>query len=296
MTVETGYLCWCWFEELYQVLNEDDFNKVDLSVRGELPEPYFKQITCTFNPWSEKHWSKKRFFDVKEPDNILALTTNYMLNEFFDAADKKLYEDMKIKFPRRYRVEGLGEWGISEGLVYDNWEEKNFDYKEIIQQRPGIESGNGLDFGYTTDPTGFIRFLIDLKEKEIFIFDEHYQAGMLNNQIADMLKYKGCEKEIITADSAEPKSIAEIKGYGIRRIKAAVKGKDSVQNGIQFLKQFRIYVHPKCTNTALEFSNYAYDKNKEGKLMNSPIGDYNHIMDAMRYGAERFITTNTFRW
>lgn len=154
ITVEKGFLCWAWFEEAFQVMNEDDFNKIDMSIRGELPEGYFKQITLTFNPWSEKHWLKKRFFD--NPDNnTLALTTNYMCNEWLGEDDIKLFESIKENNPRRYKIEGLGEWGIAEGLVYENFEELEFNVEEI-SKKTGVISLFGLDFGYTNDPTAFI--------------------------------------------------------------------------------------------------------------------------------------------
>lgn len=283
ITVEHGYLCWCWFEEAFQVMNEDDFNKVDMSIRGELPPGYFKQITLTFNPWSEKHWIKKRFFDVKD-DDILALTTNYMCNEFLGDDDRIIFEKMKKNNPRRYKIEGLGEWGIAEGLVYENWEELDFDYREI-SKRKGVVSAFGLDFGYTNDPTAFIALLVDDINKEIYIFDEHYQKAMTNSMIAEMIKYKGYHKERITADSAEPKSIDEIKKLGINRIKAAAKGKDSILNGIQFIQDYKIYIHPKCSNTVVEISNYVWST-KEGVVVNKPIDDYNHLMDALRYALE----------
>lgn len=288
ITVEHGYLCWVWFEELYQINSETDFNMVDMSIRGLVPEPLFKQITGTFNPWNEKHWIKKRFFD-EASDNTLAMTTNYMCNEFLGEDDVKLFEEMKEKNPRRYSVEGLGNWGIAEGLVYDNWEEREFDVSELIQQRPYILSAYGLDFGYTADPTAFTAMLVDKEKLEIYIFDEHYQKGMLNNQIAEMLEYKGYGKEEIIADSAEPKSIEEIRRLGIRRIKAARKGKDSVLNGIQFLQQYKIIIHPKCVNHILEFNNYAWDA-KDGKQLNKPIDEFNHLMDADRYAVEKFIS------
>ncbi|MBI6050384.1 PBSX family phage terminase large subunit [Clostridium perfringens] len=284
ITVEIGYLCWAWFEEAFQIMNEDDFNKVDMSIRGELPPGYFKQITVTFNPWSEKHWLKKRFFDSEDED-ILALTTTYECNEYLGEDDRKLFEKMKEKNPRRYRIEGKGEWGIAEGLVYENFEELEFDLEEI-KKRPGIISIFGMDFGYTHDPTAFICALVDEKEKEIFIFDEHYQKGMSNSDIANMIKYKGYSKEIIIADSAEPKSIDDIKRQGIRRIKAAQKGKDSILNGIQNIQDYKIYVLPKCENTLVELNNYVWDT-KDGRGINKPMDDYNHLMDALRYAMER---------
>lgn len=283
ITVEYGHLCWCWFEEAFQVMNEDDFNKVDMSIRGELPKGYFKQITLSFNPWSEKHWLKKRFFDIKDED-VLAITTNYTCNEFLGEDDKKLFEKMKINNPRRYNIEGLGNWGIAEGLVYSNFEELDFNI-ENIKKRPNVKSAFGLDFGYTNDPTAFIASLIDLDNMEIFIFDEHYQKAMSNKMIADMIKYKGYAKERIVGDSSEPKSIDDIKRQGIYRIKGARKGKDSILNGIQYIQDFKIYVHPKCENTIIELSNYVWDT-KEGNVINKPIDDYNHLMDALRYSLE----------
>ena len=283
ITVEHGHLCWCWFEEAFQIMNEDDFNKVDMSIRGELPKGYFKQITLSFNPWSEKHWLKKRFFDVKDED-VLAITTNYTCNEFLGEDDKKLFEKMKINNPRRYNIEGLGNWGIAEGLVYNNFEELDFNV-ENIKKRPNVKSAFGLDFGYTNDPTAFIASLIDLDNMEIFIFDEHYQKAMSNKDIANMIKYKGYSKERIVGDSSEPKSIDDIKRQGIYRLKGARKGKDSILNGIQYIQDFKIYVHPKCENTLIELSNYVWDT-KEGNVINKPIDDYNHLMDALRYSLE----------
>lgn len=283
ITVEHGHLCWCWFEEAFQVMNEDDFNKVDMSIRGELPKGYFKQITLSFNPWSEKHWLKKRFFDTEDED-VLAITTNYACNEFLGEDDKKLFEKMKINNPRRYNIEGLGNWGIAEGLIYNNFEELDFDIEEI-KKRENIKSAFGLDFGYTNDPTAFIASLIDLDNMEIFIFDEHYQKAMSNKDIANMIKYKGYSKERIIGDSSEPKSIDDIKRQGIYRLKGARKGKDSILNGIQYIQDFKIYVHPKCENTLIELSNYVWDA-KEGNVINKPIDDYNHLMDALRYSLE----------
>ena len=283
ITVEHGHLCWCWFEEAFQIMNEDDFNKVDMSIRGELPKGYFKQITLSFNPWSEKHWLKKRFFDVKDED-VLAITTKYTCNEFLGEDDKKLFEKMKLNNPRRYNIEGLGNWGIAEGLVYSNFEELDFNVEDI-KKRPNVKSAFGLDFGYTNDPTAFIASLIDLDNMEIFIFDEHYQKAMSNKDIANMIKYKGYSKERIIGDSSEPKSIDDIKRQGIYRLKGARKGKDSILNGIQYIQDFKIYVHPKCENTLIELSNYVWDT-KEGNVINKPIDDYNHLMDALRYSLE----------
>lgn len=283
ITVEKGYLCWGWFEEAFQVMNEDDFNKIDMSIRGELPPGYFKQITLTFNPWSEKHWLKKRFFDNPD-DNTLALTTNYMCNEWLGEDDIKLFESIKKNNPRRYKIEGLGEWGIAEGLVYENFEELEFNIEEISKQQ-GVVSYFGLDFGYTNDPTAFIALLVDKANSAIYIFDEIYKKALTNQDIFNEISYKGYAKEKIIADSAEPKSITELRKLGLRRCVPAKKGKDSILFGIQRIQNYKIYVHPRCENTLVELNNYVYDT-KEGKIINKPIDDYNHLMDAMRYACE----------
>lgn len=130
ITVEVGYLCWLWLEEAYEVMSESDFDILDESIRGEVSENLWKQATITFNPWNERHWLKSRFFDSIH-DDVFALTTNYTCNEWLDDADKRLFEDMKRRNPRRYQVAALGNWGIVEGLVYENWKEKSFTLEDL---------------------------------------------------------------------------------------------------------------------------------------------------------------------
>ena len=120
ISVPKGYLCWMWIEEAYEVETEADFDMLDESIRGNIPSPLFKQITLTFNPWSSTHWIKKRFFDVQD-DNILAKTTNYLCNEWLDESDKQKFEDMKARNPKRYKVAGLGDWGIDGGQVFEEF-------------------------------------------------------------------------------------------------------------------------------------------------------------------------------
>lgn len=309
ITVEKGVLCWAWLEEAYEVMNEADFDVLDESIRGECPAPLFKQWTITFNPWNEHHWLKKRFFDelvgvdaegkpiykerknpISEDGEILAITTNYLCNEWLDEADKRLFERMKKHNPRRYQVAGLGNWGIVDGLVYEKWREEAFDIDKIRRQ-PGIVSCFGLDFGYTNDPSTLFCGLLDKENKRLFVFDEMYEKGMSNRRIADEITRMGFAKEQITADSAEPKSIDELKGYGLR-VRSAQKGRDSIQNGIQWIQELEIIIHPRCVNFLTEISNYTWDKDKLGNKLNVPIDDFNHLMDAMRYALERFIKQN----
>ena len=290
ITVDVGVLCWLWIEEAYEISSEADFDTLDESIRGEMPPGLFKQVTLTFNPWNEHHWIKKRFFDAPPDPDILAMTTNYLCNEWLDAADKKVFETMKKNNPRRYRVAGLGDWGIVDGLVYENWEERLFSIEEV-RKTPGIRSAFGLDFGYTNDPTALFCGLIDTTNKTLWVFDEMYKQGMSNEDIARDITGAGYSKERIRADSAEPKSIDRLRTLGIQHIRKARKGKDSVNNGIDFIQDYKIFIHPRCVNFLTEIGNYTWATDtKTGKKLNIPIDDFNHLMDAMRYALEEFIT------
>ncbi len=289
ISVPKGVLCFVWIEEAYEITNEDDFNKLDMSIRGEMPKGLYKQITLTFNPWSEASWLKKRFFDYKS-DNIYTQVTTFKCNEWLDDADRALFEEMRVTNPRRYAIEGEGHWGIAEGIIYENFEVVPFDIDEV-RTLPSVRSAFGLDFGYTNDPTALFCGLVDVGAKTIWVFDEIYKQGMSNENIADEVTRKGYKKEKIIADSAEPKSIARLVTLGLTRVKPARKGKDSINNGIDFIQDFHIIIHPRCVNFIKEINNYVWDKDKKtGEALNKPIDEFNHLMDAMRYAMESINT------
>lgn len=285
VTVDTGVLCFLWIEEGYEILRESDFNMLDESIRGEVPEGLFKQITITMNPWNDRHWIKKRFFDSEDDPDIFTLTTNYMCNEWLDASDLALFDRMRENNPKRYRVAGLGEWGVVEGLVFENVVEWPFDI-EAVRNDENCVMLFGLDFGYTNDPTALFVGAIDKTKGVIYVMDEIYKKRLTNKQIYKEIVRKGYASEYIVADSAEPKSIAELKHYGLYNIKRSRKGKDSVLNGIQFIQDFKIVVHPQCVNFMTEVLNYQWDEDKQGVKLNRPIDDFNHLIDAMRYSLE----------
>lgn len=286
IAVEVGVLCWMWIEEAYEITSEADFDTLAESMLGDCPEGLFKQITLTFNPWNEKTWIKPRFFDV-EHENVLALTTNYMCNEWLSPEDIKVFEDMKKRNPRRYNVAGLGNWGIVEGLIYENFEERAFTLDEVSH----CKNAFGLDFGYTNDPSAFFVGFVDLEGKTLYVYDEFYEKALSNKKIADKVSAMGYKKSKITADSAEPKSIDELKTLGLR-VEGAKKGKDSILNGIQWIQDLKIIIHPRCVNFITEINNYTWDEDKFGNKLNRPIDDFNHLMDAMRYGLEQYIIGN----
>ena len=290
ISVDKGYLCWVWIEEAYELSNEDDFNKLDMSIRGELPEGYFKQITLTFNPWSANSWLKPRFFDNPDED-VFVKTTTWECNEWLDESDKKIFLKMKKNNPRRYRIEGDGDWGIAEGLIYEKFRVEDFNVDEI-RKIPGIKSAFNLDFGFT-DPNAFVCEMVDNINMNIYIFDEWYETGVTNKVIASKIKEMGYGGQVIVCDCAEPKSIAELQDEGIKA-EPSRKGKDSVNHGIQLIQNYNIIVHPKCVEFRKEISNYCWAKDKNGKPTDKPDHEFSHGMDSMRYGVTKILMPDTF--
>ena len=283
-TVPNGYLNFVWIEEAFEIGDEGDFDKLDLSVpRGKIPPPLFKQTTITFNPWSDTHWLKKRFFD-KVPKNCEVFSTNYLINEFLDDTDREIFERMKNENRRKYEVAGLGNWGISEGLVYENWSVGKIEMPE--KEEKLWKNFFGLDYGYSNDPTAFVAFKVNPISKKIYIFDEFYKKRMLNCDIAKEIIDRGYRKERIRADSAEPKSNDDLKRLGISRITPSVKGAGSILNGIAQISEYSITVDPKCVNMIKELSSYVYDDKKTENGMRLPKDTDNHLCDALRYAFE----------
>lgn len=283
-TVSTGYLNFVWIEEAFEIASESDFDKLDLSVpRGKLEAPLYKQTTVTFNPWSGSHWLKKRFFDT-DSKTVATFSTNYLDNEFLDKTDRAVFERMKKTNPRKYEVAGLGNWGISEGLVYENWTVGRTKIPD--GERYKWKSFYGLDYGYTNDPTGFVGFAANPIDKEMYIFCEFCKKRMLNCDIAEAIKALGLSKERIRADCAEPKSNDDLRRLGISRITPSVKGRDSILNGIAAINEYRITVDPNCVNMIRELSSYIYSDKSGENGIRLPKDCDNHLCDAMRYAFE----------
>ncbi|EJD91158.1 PBSX family phage terminase large subunit [Staphylococcus epidermidis] len=288
ITVENGILCWAWFEEAYQIETFDKFSTVVESIRGSVDDPeFFKQITITFNPWSERHWLKPTFFDEDTKlNNTFSYTTTFRVNEWLDDVDIGRYEDLYRTNPRRARIVCDGDWGVAEGLVFENFEVKEFDWVKKLKDKQVV--AHGSDFGFTQDPTTLVSTIVDTQNKELWIYNEHYQRGMLTDEIYQMYIDKGLKNAEIVADSAEKRLITEIKRKGISNIKPSVKGQGSIMQGVQFIQGFKIYVHPSCEHTIEELNTYTFDQDKDGNWLNKPIDENNHILDALRYSLEKF--------
>lgn len=280
-TVSNGYLNYVWIEEAFEIANEADFDKLDLSVpRGTVPAPLYKQTTLTFNPWSETHWLKKRFFDTPS-SNVETFSTNYLCNEFLDQTDRLVFERMKQTNRRKYEVAGLGNWGVSEGLVFENWSVGDISIPRDEEYM--WKSFFGLDYGYTNDPTAFVAFKANPIKKQIYIYSEFYQKRMLNCDIAKKITEMGFSKERIRADCAEPKSNDDLRRLGISRITPSQKGRDSILNGISAICEYQITVSPACVNMIRELSSYVYDNKRNENGLKMPKDSENHLCDALRY-------------
>ena len=290
ISVEKGHICFVWIEEAFEITNEDDFNKLDLSIRGALPTGYFKQLTLTFNPWSAGSWLKTRFFDAPDVDTFIK-TTTWECNEWLDIADKNIFLRMKENNPRRYIIEGLGQWGIAEGLISTNFKVQEFDLG-YIRKIPGIKAAFNLDFGFT-DPNAFICELVDNNSHKIYIFDEWYKTGVTNKIIAQRIKDMGYGNQRIVCDCAEPKSIVELQDEGIKA-EPSRKGRDSVNYGIQLIQNYEIIIHPKCIEFQKEINNYCWAKDKYGKPTDKPDHEFSHGMDSMRYGITKLLIPDVF--
>ena len=291
ITAPVGFLTFCWFEEAYQITNEEDFNKVDLSMRGELPPGYFKQVILTFNPWSEQTWLKPRFFDTPNDENKLAMTTTYRCNEWLGPDDIAIFEEMRLNNPVRFNVEGNGEWGRNpEGLVFKRWECREFDALELAAS--GLEHRSGMDVGWV-DPSAIIDSLYDRENKTIYVFNEFYKSGCQLSELAEKIEEMNLKKNKLWVDCAEPRTVAYLKSQGINAV-PCLKGKDSVRLGYQFLQDHLIVVHPKCTNLINELKNLSYAKSKQTGLYTDDFDDhqYTHACDGLRYGYSD-IYTNT---
>jgi len=285
-----------WIEEADEI-TEKDFETIDWSVRSNIPGA-LKQIILTFNPDKSRSWINKAFFppasSYEKEDglfswvksiqkNVIILHSNYLTNKYCSKENKERYLSVKFSNYKTYKTSGLGLWGsVNEALVFKNYYIKDEFPTEYERKFYGI----GLDFGFTNHPSVAVECCI--AHGEIYVRELFYKTGLVN--IANIEGRPSIETEFIRcnvsdteifADSAEPKSIAEIsnKGYNI---KGARKGEGSIEAGLSGLKSYTINI-VNSPSIKKEFKSYSYKKDKEGILTNKPIDAFNHAIDAIRY-------------
>ncbi len=269
-----------WCEEANE-LSDEEFTQLDFRVRTKKPN---LQLFVSFNPVSKVNWVYKRWFDegVTIKDNTFILHTTYKDNPYLPEEYTQSLETTIETNPTYYRIYALGEFCSLEKLVYTNWEIKEFNHNDI--------KGDllvGLDFGFSNDTAALIASVLDEENKAIYVFQEWGDTNKTNQELASIIKSLGFSKSTIIADSAEPKSIEELKRDGIYRIKESVKGKDSILHGIQKIQQYKLIVHPSCIKTITELENYSWQKDKKtNEYINKPIDMFNHFLDALRYSLQ----------
>jgi len=227
-----------------------------------------------WNPTNE-FWFYSDILNKREDLDFITLT--YLDNEALDEQIVKAIEARKNN-KGWWQVYGLGQLGEVEGKIYKGW--------QIIDEIPHEArlERYGLDFGYSNDPTSIVAIY---KYNGGFIFDEIcYQKGLSNKQIADILI--NSPRALVVADSAEPKSIDELKLYGVN-VLPSLKGQGSVNKGIQFIQDQRISITKRSVNGLKEYRNYLWKVDKEGRIINTPEDIFNHFLDAVRYGLDSFI-------
>lgn len=271
------------FEEASEFSATDyDALKMRLRGKGKLKN----QIVLQSNPVSKANWLFLRFFDGGcDEESCLIDRSTYQDNPFCNQETIDSLLAYRETNPYYYRVYCLGEFGSVSRQVLTNWHSEDLDIGEL--RKMGYEHLVGMDFGFVNDATAIVDSLLDEDNKRIYVLREFYRTGLLNDEIAAQLKRMGLEKSTIIADSAEQKSIEEIRRAGIRRIKPSTKGQGSVLQGIQKLQQYEIVVDSSCLNLIEELENYSWKRDKAtGEYINEPMDEYNHAIDALRYSLQ----------
>ena len=283
-----------WVEELAEFRTEEEVTTITNSLlRGELDEGLQYKFFFTYNPPKRKQsWVNKKYGTQFVSGNTFVHHSTYLDNPFIAKEFIKEAEETKKKNEMKYRWEYLGE-AIGSGITPFN----NLQFREITDEEVANFDNirNANDFGYATDPNAFVRIHYDKKKNGIYIFDELYKHQLSNRKLAEWLKEKGYDNDVIFADSAEPKSIAELKNdFGISKIKGVKKGPDSVEFGERWLDDLDfICIDPKRTpKTAFEFENIDYQTDRDGNPKPRLIDKDNHSIDAVRYAMSEDMRSN----
>lgn len=272
-----------WMEEATE-FTQDDFNQVDLRIRALVPN---SQVILSFNPVSKANWAYLLFFKPNEEleefrSKCMIVQTTFKDNKFLPDDYVRQIQLLSATNPVYYKIYVEGEFGSLDKLVYNNWQSYEFDHK-TLKGKLCV----GLDFGYVNDPTAIIASIVNQEEKRIYVFQEMVEEGLLNDAIGRKIIDMGFRKSDIIADSAEQKSIEEIKRMGVSRITACAKGPDSIIHGIALVNEYEIVVHPSCVKTIEELQNYSWQKDKAtNEYINKPVDKFNHCLDALRYSLQ----------
>ena len=273
-----------WYEEANEI-KFNDFLKTTTSLRGGVI-----QEIMTFNPEMETEWINAYFFPNKQTyekkngefhyvpsirNDTTILHTTFKDNQYCTQQSTDLLESFKKTDENYYKIYSLGLWGgVLEGLIYENW--------EIIPSVPNEAEfvAYGLDFGFTNHESAAVKVYVC--GNDLIIDEVLYGKGLSNIQLATILKEDNVGNNQVVADSAEPKSIAQLFDLGINVVDS-IKGKDSVLAGIHKVKEYNIKITSKSRNGIRELKHYRWKMNRNGENLNEPIKIYDHLLDSVRY-------------
>ena len=283
-----------WIEELAEFKTEDEVSMIENSIlRGELDGDLKYKFYYSYNPPKRKQsWVNKRYETNFLPKNTFVHHSCYLDNPFISKAFREEAEHIKETKPLKYRWEYLGE-PIGSGVVpFDNLVFQSIKDGEISNFD---NLRQGIDWGYANDPFAFIRLYYDKTRRKIYVFDEIYQVKLSNRKAFELINKRGYRDCKTIADSAEPKSVDEMRSYGLR-IEGARKGQGSVEYGEKWLDDLEaIVIDPKrCPFTAREFENIDYAVDKDGNPKNRLEDKDNHAIDAIRYALSEDMRGNLF--
>ena len=285
ITPQDGVLERIFIEEATEI-RRDAYLQLKKRLRGR--SSHSKHILMAFNPILKSHWIYQEFFGgwqddktVYEDDKTLIVKTTYKDNIFLTPEDRALLEDETD--PYFYNVYTLGNWGILGNVIFKNWRVE--DLREQIPQFDNIYCG--ADFGYSSDPNALVKLHLDNKRKRIYIFDEWYQAGMSDDELVRVGK-QFFGNQLVGCDAAEPKTIDYLAMNGIKAY-PAIKGADSINRGIRWLKGYDIIIDVRCQNFKNEIEQYHWQEDKYGNAMAKPVDLNNHLLDSTRYALSNVI-------
>ena len=277
-----------WCEEAYEV-EKEKVEQLNLRMRGTAQN---QQIILSWNPISKSSWLYN-FTVVEPPASSIFHHSTYKDNPFLNEEYISALDEMATRNPAKYRVYGLGEWGVdAEGLVITNWRKQEFDAMALASS--GLEHRAGCDLGWI-DKTAIIDTLYDREKNIIYVFNEFYKSGCQLSEVSTAISEMNLKKIKLYVDSAEPRSIQYFKNEGINAVPAN-KGKDSVKAGLMFLQDCLIIVHPKCQNFITELENFSYIKSKQtGEYTEDTTHEWSHAIDACRYAYSDIYTNKKLK-
>ena len=288
ITPQHGAITDIWIEEATET-NRDSVKQLIKRQRGG-SDDVSKRITLSFNPVLKSHWIYQEYFSTigwadeqREyvSPSLTIVKTIYKDNNYLTDDDVMDLENETDSY--YYQVYSLGNWGILGDVIFTNWRVE--DLSEMLPEAQRTNRRNGLDFGFSKDPAAVGVSHYDKTRKTIYFYNELYETGLTNDVLAERVK-KLIGTDTIICDSAEPKSIAELNNHGVNAI-GARKGKDSVNFGIDWLKQQTIIVDKSCVNLQNELSQYHWKKDAGGNSLKIPVDKNNHLIDGgLRYAYE----------